>query len=37
MSSMLQFSHFQKYQETSFVKLSNLSPKILFGNVIGKL
>ena len=30
MSAMLQFSHFQKYQETSFVKLSNLSPRILF-------
>ena len=30
MSAMLQFSHFQKYQEPSFVKLSNLSPKILF-------
>ena len=28
MSAMLEFSHFQKYQQASFVKLSNLSPKI---------
>ena len=30
MSAMLYFSDVQKYQQTSFVKLSNLSPKILF-------
>ena len=30
MSAMLSFSHFQKYEQTSFVRLSSLSPMILF-------
>ena len=30
MSAVLQFSHFQKYQQTTFVKLRNLNPKIPF-------